>query len=190
MSPSLPSVEWQPLVLQSVFITSSSFPKSVQLGSECNWSFWYQWCAGPRVACGKGFLKSVPHHSLLELAKPKRQGLLGIIKPSSGEWKSDRPKQSCKCFVLHVNWKRPKTERTGFCSLSGIYWCNNCTISILAIWLLGSYNVTACGKCSLNKWRRKVCHSSQLLVAVCVAPKCIQVCEAETLYERGHVRRE
>ena len=108
MSLALSRVEWQPLVVQSVFIASSSSPQSVRLGNECNWSFWYQCCVGPRVACGEGFLRSVPHHSLLELVKPRRQDLLGIIKPSSGKWKSDRPKQSCKCFMLWVNWKRPE----------------------------------------------------------------------------------
>lgn len=62
--------------------------------------FWYQWCAGLCVACGEGFRRSVPHHSLLELVKPRRRDLLGIIKPTSGKWKSDWPKQSCKCFML------------------------------------------------------------------------------------------
>lgn len=103
MSLSVSRVEWQPLVVQSVFIASSSSPKSVWLGNECNWAFCYQWCVGPRVACGKGFLRSVPHHSLLELVKHRRWDLLGIIKPSSGKWKSDWPKQSCKCFMLGVN---------------------------------------------------------------------------------------
>lgn len=115
MSLSPSRLEWQPLVEQSVFIASSSSPMSVWLGNECNWSFWYQWCVGPRVACGEGFLRSVPHHSLLELVKPRRRDLLGIIKPSSGKWKSDRLKQSCKCFMVWVIWKRP--ERCGYCSL-------------------------------------------------------------------------
>lgn len=118
MSLTFSRVEWQALVLQSVFIASSSSPRSVWSRNECNWSFWYQCCVGPRVACGEGSQRSVPHHSLLELVKPRRRDLLGIIKASSGKWKLDRPKQSCKCFMLWVNWKKPKkTERCGYYSL-------------------------------------------------------------------------
>lgn len=75
MSLSVSRVEWQPLVVQSVFIASLSSPRSVWLGNECNWSFWCQWRVGLLVACGKGFLRSVPHHSLLELVKPWRRDL-------------------------------------------------------------------------------------------------------------------
>ncbi len=172
MSLSLSRVEWQPLVVQTVFIASSSSPRSVWLGNECNWSFWYQWCVGPRVACGEGFLRSVPHHSLLELVRPRRRDLLGIIKPSSGKWKSDRPKQSCKCFMLWVNWKRPKkTERCGYCSL----WVFTGVILFYPVkkthFNLG--NLTH-GKlrwkslrqtCSQNEWSGKVCRSLSFISA-------------------------
>lgn len=107
MSPSPSRVEWQPLVVQSVFIASSSSPKSVWLGNECNWSFWYQWCVGPRVACGDGFLRSVPHRSLLELVKPRRRNLVGIIKPSFREMEI-RPAKA-KLQVLHVVSELEKT---------------------------------------------------------------------------------
>lgn len=80
MSLSLSRDEWQPLVERSVFVASSSRPKSVWLGNKCNRSFWYQWCVGLRVACGRGFLRSVPHHSLLELVRPRKWDLLGITK--------------------------------------------------------------------------------------------------------------
>lgn len=208
MSLSLSRVEWQPLVVQSVFIASSSSPKSVRLGNECNWSFWYQWCVRPCVACGEGFLRSVPHHPLLELVKPRRRDLLGIIEPSSGKWKSDRPKQSCKCFVLWVNWKRPKkTECCGYCSL----WVFTGVILFYPVkkthFNLG--NLTH-GKlrwkglwqtCSLNEHSGKVCGSLSFISAhwlgywsLCVllrnAVRVSPGADAEAQCERGHVKRE
>lgn len=44
--------------------------------------------------------KSVPHHSLLELVRPGKRDLFGIIRPSSGKWKSDQ--QKGKLPVLRV----------------------------------------------------------------------------------------
>lgn len=43
-------------------------------------------------ACGKSFVRSVPRHSMTELAWPGRRDLFGIIKTSRGRWKSAQPK--------------------------------------------------------------------------------------------------
>lgn len=39
MSHSFSRLEWQPLVVQSVFVASSFSPRSMRSGNECNWSF-------------------------------------------------------------------------------------------------------------------------------------------------------
>lgn len=39
MSHSFSRVEWQPLVVRSVFVASSFSPRSMRSGNECNWSF-------------------------------------------------------------------------------------------------------------------------------------------------------
>lgn len=201
MSLSLSRVEWQPLVAQSVFIASSSSPKSVWLENGCNWAFWYQWCVGPRVARGQGFLRSVPHHSLLELVKPRRQDLLGISKASWGKWKSEQPKQSYKGFVLGVNWKRPRREAA--CSFSlGFHMCavillRPVILLILPIWLMGSSDEKACGKYVAGKNIVEMfvggCRLSQPteygtdLISLCVAPKLSQSSHSGLKYEREQV---
>lgn len=110
--------------------------------------------------------RSVPHHSLLELVKPRRWDLLGIIKPSSGKWKSDGQSEAASAVMVWVIWKRPKkTECRGYCSLwvfVRVILFNPVKKTHFKLGYLTKGKLSSTGiwqTCSLNDWRVKVCGS-------------------------------
>lgn len=163
----VPDCEWQPLVVHSVFIASSSSPK-------CVWfwefsvidSFGIGGVLDLRSLWQRVFWDLCPITPCWNSSDPRDGNLGGIMKPTSGKWKSERPEPSCKCFVFDWTGKDLKgSQRGGYWNLWIFQWCN-CVSSlsrkhslILAIDSLEDERGPVANMLTCGKSFRGGCHS-------------------------------
>lgn len=103
-------VEWQPLVVWHVFIASSFSPRSVRLGNECNESFWYQWCVGPCVACGKGFSEISAPSLPVETRQTLEMGSVRNYQPLLGQMEMRQVKAKLQELHIECEMERVLTD--------------------------------------------------------------------------------
>lgn len=144
MSHSFSRLEWQPLVVRSVFVASSFSPRSMRSGNECNWSFLVSVVCRAVCSLWRRFSEICAPSLPVGTRQTQETGSVRNYQALLRQMKIRLAK--AKLQVLHVvSEMLKKKERLNAVVIVafGFLWCNfilPCleNILILSIWLMGS----------------------------------------------------